>query len=279
MIPPIANNFVAGEDPSTAIEHVTSCNNDGVDGILNLLGEHYSKRPPADADTQAYIDLIAALSEADVGGCVSIKPSQIGLDVGVDVFEENLASIVEAGQQHDRFVWIDMEDHTTTDVTLDAFETHAIGTDGDVGLCVQANLKRTREDIERLAELPGKIRFVKGAYDEPAEIAHKSKEAVNTAYKELLEFAFREFDDGIAVGSHDPAMIDHAAELHAEYGTDYEVQMLMGVRESAQRELAAAGVSTYQYIPYGDKWMSYFYRRLRERKENALFAFRAIVGK
>jgi proline dehydrogenase len=279
MIPPIANNFVAGEDPSTAIEHVTSCNSDGVDGILNLLGEHYSKRPPADADTQAYIDLIAALAAADVGGCVSVKPSQIGLDVGVDVFEENLASIVEAGQQHDRFVWIDMEDHTTTDVTLDAFETHAIGTDGDVGLCVQANLKRTREDIERLAELPGKIRFVKGAYDEPAEIAHKSKEAVNTAYKELLEFAFREFDDGIAVGSHDPAMIDHAAELHAEYGTDYEVQMLMGVREAAQRELAADGVSTYQYIPYGDKWMSYFYRRLRERKENALFAFRAIVGK
>jgi len=279
MIPPIANNFVAGEDPSTAIEHVTSCNSDGVDGILNLLGEHYSKRPPADADTQAYIDLIAALAAADVGGCVSVKPSQIGLDVGVDVFEENLASIVEAGQQHDRFVWIDMEDHTTTDVTLDAFETHAIGTDGDVGLCVQANLKRTREDIERLAELPGKIRFVKGAYDEPAEIAHKSKEAVNTAYKELLEFAFREFDDGIAVGSHDPAMIDHAAELHAEYGTDYEVQMLMGVRESAQRELAADGVPTYQYIPYGDKWMSYFYRRLRERKENALFAFRAIVGK
>ena len=279
MIPPIANNFVAGEDPSTAIEHVTSCNSDGVDGILNLLGEHYSKRPPADADTQAYIDLIAALAAADVGGCVSVKPSQIGLDVGVDVFEENLASIVEAGQQHDRFVWIDMEDHTTTDVTLDAFETHAIGTDGDVGLCVQANLKRTREDIERLAELPGKIRFVKGAYDEPAEIAHKSKEAVNTAYKELLEFAFREFDDGIAVGSHDPAMIDHAAELHAEYGTDYEVQMLMGVREAAQRELAADGVPTYQYIPYGGKWMSYFYRRLRERKENALFAFRAIVGK
>jgi len=123
MIPPIANNFVAGEDPSTAIEHVTSCNSDGVDGILNLLGEHYSKRPPADADTQAYIDLIAALAAADVGGCVSVKPSQIGLDVGVDVFEENLASIVEAGQQHDRFVWIDMEDHTTPDVTLDAFET------------------------------------------------------------------------------------------------------------------------------------------------------------
>ncbi|MFW6321733.1 MAG: proline dehydrogenase family protein [Halohasta sp.] len=278
MIPPIANNFVAGEDSATAIEHVRACNRDGVDGILNLLGEHYEERPPADADMQAYIDLIAALDEADVSGCVSVKPSQIGLDVGVDVFEENLASIVEAGQRHDRFVWIDMEDHTTTDVTLDAFETHARGTDGDVGLCVQANLKRTREDIERLADLPGKVRLVKGAYDEPAEIAHKDKAAVDAAYRELLEYAFAEFDDGVAVGSHDPAMIEYAAELHAEYGTDYEVQMLMGVRENAQRELAADGVPTYQYIPYGDKWFSYFYRRLRERKENALFALRAIVG-
>jgi len=279
MIPPIANNFVAGEGPATAIEHVQACNRDGVDGILNLLGEHYTERPPADADTQAYIDLIADLAAADVSGCVSVKPSQIGLDVGVDVFEENLAAIVAAGQQHDRFVWIDMEDHTTTDVTLDAFETHARGTDGDVGLCIQANLKRTRDDVERLAELPGKIRFVKGAYDEPAEISHTKKEAVDAAYRELLEYAFREFDDGIAVGSHDPAMIDYAADLHAEYGTDYEVQMLMGVREDAQRDLAADGVSTYQYIPYGGKWMSYFYRRLRERKENALFALRAIVGR
>ena len=278
MIPPIANNFVAGEDPATAIEHVQACNREGVDGILNLLGEHYDERPPADADTQAYIDLIADLAAADVGGCVSVKPSQIGLDVGVDVFEENLASIVEAGQQHDRLVWIDMEDHTTTDVTLDAFEKHAVETDGGVGLCVQANLKRTRDDIERLAELPGKVRLVKGAYDEPAKIAHKSKEDVNAAYKELLDYAFAEFDDGIAVGSHDPAMIEYAADLHAEYGTPYEVQMLMGVREEAQRELAADGVSTYQYIPYGDKWLSYFYRRLRERKENALFAVRAIVG-
>ena len=279
MIPPIANNFVAGEGPATAIEHVQACNRDGVDGILNLLGEHYDERPPADADTQAYIDLIADLAEADVGGCVSVKPSQIGLDVGVDVFEENLAAVVAAGQEHDRFVWIDMEDHTTTDVTLDAFEKHAVATDGGVGLCTQANLKRTREDIERLAGVPGKVRFVKGAYDEPAAVAHKSKAAVNSAYRELLEFAFREFDDGIAVGSHDPAMIEYAADLHAEYGTDYEVQMLMGVREDAQRDLAADGVPTYQYIPYGAKWFSYFYRRLRERKENALFALRAIIGR
>ncbi len=278
MIPPIANNFVAGETPQTAIDHVARCNDDGIAGILNLLGEHYTDPADADADTQAYIDLLGALSAAGVEGCISVKPSQIGLDIGDEVFKSNLESIVAAGQKHDRFVWIDMEDHTTTDVTLDAFETQTLAADGDVGLCVQANLKRIREDVERLAELPGKVRFVKGAYDEPAAIAHKNKQAVDEAYRELLAYAFREFDGGIAIGSHDPAMIEYAADLHAEHGTDYEVQMLMGVRESAQRDLAADGVPVYQYIPYGSKWASYFYRRLRERKENALFALRAIVG-
>jgi proline dehydrogenase len=146
-----------------------------------------------------------------------------------------------------------------------------------MGLCLQANLKRTAADIERLADVPGKIRLVKGAYDEPPDIAYTDKPRVNEAYREYLELAFREFDRGVAVGSHDPEMIAHAADLHAEYGTPYEVQMLMGVREDAQRELADDGVTVYQYVPYGDRWLSYFYRRLMERKENALFALRAIL--
>ncbi|WP_178915236.1 proline dehydrogenase family protein [Natronomonas gomsonensis] len=278
MLPPIASNFVAGEDAATAIDHIRDCNADGVAGILNLLGEHYETRADADADTRAYVDLIHDIDEAGVDACVSVKPSQIGLDVGEEAFRENLATIVDAGQQRDCFVWIDMEDHTTTDVTLDAFEHHARETDGDVGVCVQANLKRTREDLQRLAELPGKVRLVKGAYDEPKEIAHKGGEAVDAAYRDCIEFAFREFDDGVAVGSHDPAMLEYAAEMHDEYGTPYEVQMLMGVRESAQRDLAG-DVPVYQYVPYGNKWFSYFYRRIRERKSNALFALRAIVGR
>ncbi|QLD85534.1 proline dehydrogenase family protein [Natronomonas halophila] len=279
MLPPIASNFVAGEDAATAIDHVRDCNDDGVRAILNLLGEHYDKRAPADADARAYMDLIRDIDEAGVDACVSVKPSQIGLDVGDEAFRENLASIVEVGQEHDCFVWIDMEDHTTTDVTLDAFEEHALATDGDVGVCIQANLKRTAEDIERLANLPGKVRLVKGAYDEPKSVAHKGGENVDAAYRDLLEYAFEEFDDGVAVGSHDPAMLDYAADLHEEHGTPYEVQMLMGVREGAQRNLAAEGVPTYQYVPYGNKWFSYFYRRIRERKSNALFALRAVIGR
>jgi proline dehydrogenase len=208
-----------------------------------------------------------------------VKPSQIGLDVGEDVFRENLEGIVEAADDHGVFTWVDMEDHETTDATLDAFEDFARKYDGDVGVCIQANLKRTEGDLERLADVPGKVRLVKGAYDEPSEIAYKQKERVNEAYRDYLEYMFREFDDGVAVGSHDPAMIEHAAGLYDEYGTDYEVQMLMGIREDAQTELAADGVETYQYVPYGDKWFSYFYRRAMERKENLLFAVRAVLGR
>ena len=278
MIPPIASNFVAGKTPATALDHAAETNRDDVAVILNLLGEHYHDREPADADADAYISLAKDLAASDVDGCISVKPSQIGLGIGDGVFEENLARIVDAATERGVFVWIDMEDHETTDVTLDAFERHARETDGDVGVCIQANLKRTREDLERLAPLPGKVRLVKGAYDEPKSIAYKEKARVDESYRDLIAYAFEHFDDGVAVGSHDPAMIEHARDLHEEYGTPFEIQMLMGVREDAQRDLAAEDVDVYQYVPYGSKWMQYFYRRVRERKENLLFAARAVLS-
>lgn len=274
MIPPIANNFVAGETHDEALDHVSELNERGVAGILNLLGEHYEERGAADGDAEEYIALANSIAEREVDACLSVKASQLGLEVSDEAFQENLARIVDAA---DCFVWIDMEDHETTDVTLDAFERHARATEGNVGVCVQANLVRTGDDLTRLADLPGKVRLVKGAYDEPGDIAHKGKDTVDAVYRDNLEYMFREFDDGIGVGSHDPAMIEYASELYEEYGTPYEVQMLTGVRESAQFELAK-DVPVYQYVPYGTKWFSYFYRRLRERKSNALFAARAIIG-
>ncbi|WP_410765008.1 proline dehydrogenase family protein [Haloferax sp. DFSO60] len=278
MIPPLANNFVAGETTDGAVSYLESLNQDDVAGILNVLGEHYTNRAEADADTEEYLTLVSQLGSTDLDGCISVKPSQIGLDIGDDVFRENLDRIVTTATEQDVFVWVDMEDHTTTDVTLDAVCEFGRRTDGNVGVCVQANLKRTSEDLERLADVPGKVRLVKGAYNEPASVAYKKKSEVDSVYRELLEYMFSEFDDGIAVGSHDPAMISHARSLADEYGTPYEIQMLMGVREDEQRNLAAAGVEMWQYVPYGDKWFQYFYRRVRERKENALFALRAVTG-
>ncbi|WP_254840705.1 proline dehydrogenase family protein [Natronomonas marina] len=277
MIPPIARRFVAGETAAAAMDHARQLNDDGVGAILNLLGEHYEARGPADEDADTYRDLLAELGATDLDACISVKPSQLGLDVGEALFRENLGRVVDAAAEHDRFVWVDMEDHTTTDATLDAFETQ-VRRYPEMGLCLQANLERTPGDVERLADLPGKVRLVKGAYEEPADIAYTDKARVDAAYRDLLELAFETFDGGVAVGSHDPEMIALAGDLHEAYGTDYEVQMLMGVREDAQRELAADGVTVYQYAPYGTRWLSYFYRRVMERKENALFALRAVVS-
>ena len=175
------------------------------------------------------------------------------------------------------FVWIDREDHTTTDATLDAFEAETRRHGGTVGVCVQANLRRTRADLERLTDLPGKVRLVKRAYDEPDEIAYTDHERVNEPYRDHPGYLFREFDGGIAVGSHDPEMIEHARGLHDEYGTGFEIQMLMGIRDDAQFELARE-FDLYQYVPYGSRWSSYFHRRVAERKENLAFAVRAIVS-
>jgi len=278
MIPPIASKFVAGETPAEALDHARRLNDRNVKVILNLLGEHYEEREPADEDAEAYLRLLEEIDAAKLDACVSVKPSQIGLDAGTQVFRENVERIADHAADRDLFVWIDMEDHTTTDATLDAYEELARKHEGGVGVCVQANLRRTAGDLERLADVPGKVRLVKGAYDEPESVALTEKAEVDAAYEEYLEYMFEHFDGGIAVGSHDPAMISLARELHDEHGTDFEIQMLMGVREDAQYELADE-YEVYQYVPYGDKWLSYFYRRVMERKENLLFAARAIVGR
>jgi proline dehydrogenase len=278
MIPPVVGRFVAGETSPVALDHARTLNGDGVGAILNLLGEHYHERAHADRDAEAYRRLLADLDGSGLRACVSVKPSQVGLGVGEDAFRENAHGIVTAAADHDGFVWLDMEDSSTTDATLDAFEALA-GEFGDrVGVCVQANLRRTRGDLERLACLPGKVRLVKGAYDEPAPVAYTDREAVDAAFREDLRYMFGAFEDGVALGSHDPAMVTHALSLSEEYGTPFEIQMLMGVREDAQRELAEAGHEVWQYVPYGPRWLSYFYRRLRERRENVGFALRALAG-
>jgi len=277
MIPPIADNFVAGETAPEAIERALELDGRGVGTILNLLGEHYERPGPAAEDRDAYVRVIEDLDDAGVEACVSIKPSQLGLDVGESTFRSNLDAVAETAAERDAFVWIDMEDHETTDATLDAFEDLAREHEWCVGVCLQANLKRTRKDLARLIDVPGKFRLVKGAYDEPDDIAYTRKSRVDEEYRELLRYAFANRDRGVGVGSHDPAMIEHASALAAEHGTDFEIQMLMGVRESAQFDLTADH-TVYQYVPYGDRWLSYFYRRAAERRENALFAMRAALG-
>lgn len=278
MIPPIANRFVAGEMPAEALEHAIELNTQDLGAIINLLGEHHTDRAVVVQDTTEYLDLVRDIGREGLHACISLKPTQMGLDLGEQLFREQLGEIVQVASEADVFVWLDMEEAGTTEPTIGAFEAMAAEHPRCVGLCLQANLKRTGNDIDRLADVAGKIRLVKGAYREPPEIAHRSAKRVNAAYRTHLETLFRDREWGIAVASHDPQMIAHAKQLYEVHGTPMEFQMLMGVRHDAQRELAEE-YDVYQYIPYGSRWLSYFTRRVLERTDNLKFAIRAVLGR
>jgi proline dehydrogenase len=277
VLPPVARRFVAGETMAEALDYARRLNADGLGAIVNLLGEHHGDPEAVAADIAAYERLVADIGASDLRARVSVKPTQLGLHLGDATFRESVDAVAAAAADAGVFLWLDMEGSTTTEPTLAAFERLA-ERDGDVGVCVQANLRRTPADIERLAQTPGNVRVVRGAYDEPAERAHQTRAAVDDAFRECLETAFREFDDGVAVATHDERMLEYAAELGERYGTDYEVQMLMGVREGAQRAVARDH-PVWQYVPYGPAWLAYFTRRVAERRENLTFALRAVLGR
>jgi proline dehydrogenase len=275
MLPPVARQFVAGESPATALEHARQLNDRSVGAILNLLGEHYGDRGPADADAAAYRRLVEDIAATDLRARLSVKPTQLGLSAEDGLFEQHLADLAAHADDHGVFVWVDMEGPDSVEATLSAYESQARA-ERPVGVCLQANLARTPEDIERLADAGGVVRLVKGAYDPPAGEGYREHERVTEAYEECLEALFRTHDR-VAVGTHDPALLARAATLHEEYGTPYELQMLMGVRTDTQYDLASRR-EVWQYVPYGSRWLSYFYRRVTERWENAAFAARALVG-
>ena len=277
MLPPLADRFVAGETSADALEYADWLNESGRTAMINRLGSHHDEQSAVHEDVAEYRALAERISRAGIDASLSVKPSQLGLDFGEDVFRRYLACVLETTQERDVFVWLDMEESTTTDPTLEVYEDFAREYGGGLGVCLQANLKRSVEDVRRLATVPGKVRFVKGgAYDEPRSIAYRDRERMNRAYRERLEYAFGHFEDGIAVASHDPEILSYAKALSEEFGTDLEFQMLMGVREDAQRELSRE-YDVSQYVPYGERWKMYFLNRVTENRDTARFALRAVA--
>lgn len=273
MLPPVARRFVAGETTAAALEHVRGLNDQGIVGIVNRLGSHHG-RDRAIADAKAYRQLVADVAAADLSAAVSVKPTQLGLDYSRSLFRTHLSDIVESGREEGVFVWLDMEEIETVDPTLDAFERLAREHGGGVGVCLQADLRRTVADLERLADCPGKLRLVKGgAYDRPADVAYTTKARINQAYRDLLKAAFRTRQDGIAVATHDPEMVRYAEGLARTNGTDFELQMLMGVRPDAQHDLASTH-TLHQYVPYGRRWKRWCLNRARS---NLRFTARTLL--
>jgi len=274
----LAKRFVPGETIESAIATVRELNARGMTASLDYLGEDVLQRKAAIGTADTYVRILDALAESGVDSNVSIKLTAMGLLVDPAFALENLLRVVERARSNpDPFVRIDMEGSAVTQATLDVFE-RAFARHDNVGIVLQAYLKRTAGDVQRAIALGARVRLCKGAYNEPPEIAYQQMPEIRENFMLLArELLMRGNYPGIA--THDRRLIARVKSLVAaqRVPTDrFEFQMLYGCRPKTQRELVAQGYRVRIYVPFGTHWAGYFYRRVLERRENALFALSSI---
>jgi proline dehydrogenase len=254
----------------------------GIRTLYTKLGEAITDPAGAQAVHDHYLELLARIKDAEVDGEISVKPTQLGLDIDEVVCLGHLKSLAAAAEAQGSYLWIDMEDSAYVDRTLDLYQRLRVS-HASTGVCLQAYLRRTAKDVERLLPLAPAIRLVKGAYDEPKAIAFKSKKEVDANYLSLAVILVRESRERqmrVGLGTHDLDLVEQVAGHAAAAGIPkdaFEVQMLYGVRAKDQRRLAKAGFKVQVLIAYGDAWYRWYMRRLAERPANVLFAMRQLL--
>jgi proline dehydrogenase len=274
--------FMPGEDAQDALDAATELQVLGIGTLYTRLGENIDDLSQAQAVTDHYLDLLDRIRAAEIDGEISVKPTQLGLDVDEDACFSHLRTLAGAAAEHDSYLWIDMEDSGYVDRTLDLYQ-RLRATQPRTGICLQAYLRRTAKDVERLLPLDPAIRLVKGAYDEPSEIAFRSRREVDANYLGLAVTLARETRTRpirLGLGTHDVTLIEQIAGHAAAAGVSkdaFEVQMLYGIRASEQRRLARAGYRVQTLIAYGSAWYPWYMRRLAERPANVLFALRQLL--
>jgi len=275
-----ARRFIAGETVAEAIEAARAVEARGMKITLDLLGESSRNLAEAEAATRAYLAVIEAITRSGIERNLSLKLTQLGLDVDKASTIDNLRKILEIAGPAGFFVRIDMEDSAYTAVTLEIFETLWRHGYRQIGVVLQSALYRSEQDLQRINELGARVRLVKGAYMEPKSVAHQEKADVDAAYARMMKMLITDGHDA-AIATHDPAMIDLARQWarHHDVAADrFEFQMLYGVRRDLQAMLVAAGYRVRVYIPFGRQWFPYFMRRLGERPANVMFVIRNILG-
>ena len=251
----------------------------GFTHTLNHLGEHVASPNVAQTATREYLSIIDKVGAAGLPCKISVKLSQIGLELDRVLCTDNLRQILGAARRQGGFVRIDMEGSTTVDDTLDTLNT--VWDEGirNVGVVLQAYLYRTAQDLRRLIELGVRVRLCKGAYNESPDIAYKAKSDVDAAFLRLMRVLLTE-GNLPAFATHDPNMIDATCRFARERGIGseaFEFQMLYGVRRDLQASLQAKGQLVRIYVPFGVEWFPYFMRRLAERPANVGFVVRSVL--
>jgi proline dehydrogenase len=271
----LSSRFVAGKTLDDALAVGRRINSEGISLTLDHLGESVTSLAEAAQARDVYIRTLTAIHENDIRGNVSLKLTQFGIDLSAEQCRANVAQLVERANSLSSFVRIDMESSEYTERTLQLVEDlHAQY--GCVGTVIQAYLRRSRADIERLSARGIRVRLCKGAYLEPADVAFPDKADVDGNYVELMKLLL---DQGHypAIATHDEKIVEQAKAYAAQrqIGVDrFEFQMLYGIRRDLQRKLVAQGYRLRLYVPFGNAWYPYLMRRLAERPANVFFIAR-----
>ena len=276
----LIKRFIAGEDLETALRITRQLNQEGFLVALDYLGEDTHRIEDAEYAAEQYITLLEQIHKSGVNSCISIKLTQLGLDLGDAIARRNLEKVLAASRELNNFVWVDMESSKHTQAILDLF-CELYPRYPHSGTVLQSYLYRTPQDLERLISLGARIRLVKGAYAEPKEVAYPDKRSVDRQFKIQMEMLLEKGNEP-AIATHDTRLISHAKHHAAELGlsrTQFEFQLLYGISRELQKRLVAEGYRTLIYVPYGEQWYPYFSRRLAERPANLYFILRSLFRK
>jgi proline dehydrogenase len=275
-----ARRFIAGENVQEAVAAVADLPGKGLNLTLDYLGESVATAAEASAAATDYLGIIEAIVASGIERNISLKLTQLGLDVDRATAVDNMRRILEPADAHGFFVRIDMENSPYTDATIDILDTLWRQGHQRVGTVIQSYLKRSADDIHRVNVMGARVRLVKGAYKEPKEVAYQKKSEVDGAFVDLMQTLL---DEGTypAIATHDPVMID-ATKAYAKskgYANDrFEFQMLYGIRRDLQMSLVKEGYRVRVYVPFGRQWYPYFMRRLGERPANVAFVVKGILS-
>ncbi len=275
--------FMPGEDFDSALKAAVAFKTLGIGAVFTKLGENIKAMSEATAAIEHYEMVLKTAAEAGVEPEISVKPTQVGLDIDPEATFANLNRLADAAGRVKGFLWIDMEGSAYTDRTLELYNRlHA--RHAGVGICLQAYLYRTAADIYRLLPFKPAIRLVKGAYAEPADRAFPAKRDVDANYLALCALMLPDANRGrlrMVLATHDIQLVNRIARFADAIGMDrhkLEVHMLYGIQSAQQVRLAAEGYGVKALIAYGDAWYAWYLRRLAERPANVLFVARQMFG-
>lgn len=274
-----ASRFVAGETIEQAVEVIKQLNKKGLAVTVDYLGEFVDNEQEANDMANHCIEAIEAIHREKLHSQLSLKMTSMGLDISEELVMRNMRRVLDAAKRHDVFVTIDMEDYSRCQKTLDIFKQLKTEYD-NVGTVLQAYLYRTVSDIEDLKDYHPNLRLVKGAYKESPEVAFPDKKDVDENFKKIIKMHLLN-GNYTAVATHDDAIIEYTKKLVKEYNipnSQFEFQMLYGIRPERQEQLAREGYTMRVYVPYGTDWYGYFMRRLAERPANVVFVLKGIFS-